>query len=140
MDTGMDTVQAARRWARTWEQAWREHDAPAIAALYRRDAQYRSSPFRDPEEGGALGYVMRAFVGESGVVCRFGPPMVDGRRAAVEWWAALDEDGAGTTLAGTTVLTFDEDGLVVDHVDYWRHAEQRMPPYPGWAAGAGTLF
>jgi hypothetical protein len=140
MDFGMDTLEAARRWARAWEQAWPEKDAAAIAALYRRDAEYRSSPFSDPEERGALGFTMRAFVTESAVVCRFGPPMVDGRRAAVEWWAALDEEGAGITLAGTTVLTFDEDGLVVDHVDYWRQAEQRTPPYPGWAAGAGTVF
>ena len=31
----------------------------------------------------------------------------------------LVEADQAVTLAGTTVLRFDPDGLVVDHVDYW---------------------
>jgi hypothetical protein len=36
------------------------------------------------------------------------------------------------TLAGTTVLAFDDDGLVVDHRDYWNQEEERVEHYPGW--------
>lgn len=132
----MDTLEAARRWAQTWETAWPAHDAGAIAALYAEGAAYRSSPFREPEQGGARGYVGRAFTGESDVRCRFGPPMVDGQRAAVEWWASMVADGEEATLAGTTVLRFDAEGLVVEHVDYWRQAEGRREPYSRWAGGA----
>ncbi len=41
------------------------------------------------------------------------------QRAAVEWSASFVEADQAVTLAGTTVLRFDPDGLVVDHVDYW---------------------
>jgi hypothetical protein len=34
----VDTRQAAQRWADVWERGWREHDAPAIAALYAEEA------------------------------------------------------------------------------------------------------
>ena len=55
-----------------------------------------------------------------------------GDRAAVEWWATWNEDGAPLTLAGTTVLRFDASGRVVDHRDYWNQVEQREEPYDGW--------
>ncbi|MFN8168267.1 MAG: nuclear transport factor 2 family protein [Candidatus Nanopelagicales bacterium] len=131
----MDTHDAARRWAATWQSAWVAHDVEAIAALYAPDAVYRSSPYREPEEGGARGYVGRVFVDESEVVCRFGPPLVDGDRAVVEWWASMLDDGEGATLAGTTSLRFDADGLVVEHLDHWMHAPGRHDPFPGWPGG-----
>jgi hypothetical protein len=131
----METMKAARRWATTWERAWMAQDVDAIVALYAPGATYRSSPFREPEDGGARGYVGRTFAEESNVVCRFGPPMVDGARATVEWWASFTEFESELTLAGATVLTFDAEGSVVDHVDYWVHTEGRRSPFPGWAGG-----
>lgn len=129
----MDTMTAAQRWGTTWERAWTAGDVASIVALYAPGATYRSSPFREPEDGGALGYVSRTFAEESSVVCHFGPPMVSGRRATVEWWASFDEAGTVITLAGATVLTFDQHGFVVDHVDYWMQAAERHTPFPGWA-------
>ena len=41
------------------------------------------------------------------------------QHATVEWSASFVEADQAVTLAGTTVLRFDPDGLVVDHVDYW---------------------
>ena len=35
---------------------------------------------------------------------------------------------------GVTVLRFDVDGRVVDHVDYWLSTGGRREPYPGWAS------
>ena len=56
-----------------------------------------------------------------------------GTRAAVEWWASLVQEAAEVTLSGTTILTFDSDGFVVDHIDYWVQSEGRLAPLTGWA-------
>src|ERR671931_657776 len=100
----MDAREAARRWARTWERAWPEKDGAAIAALYDEDAIYRSHPMREPESGGASGYVQRQFAIEESIECRFGEPIVGGDRAVVEWWASWAGGGRDLTLAGATVL------------------------------------
>jgi hypothetical protein len=62
---------------------------------------------------------------EEAVECRFAEPIASGERAAVEWSASFIEADQAVTLAGTTVLRFDADGLVVDHVDYWM--QQQTP-------------
>jgi hypothetical protein len=132
----MDTDNAAGRWAATWERAWTAGDVDAIVALYAPTAIYRSHPHREPEVGGARGYVSRTFAEETRVQCRFGAPIAAGDRAAVEWWASFDEMGTDITLSGTTVLRFDVDGLVVDHVDYWVQGEGRLPPFTAWGGEA----
>jgi hypothetical protein len=53
-------------------------------------------------------------------------------QAAVECWATCIENGERLTLAGTTVLRFDQHGRVVDHRDYWSHVDRREPPFEGW--------
>ncbi len=122
----METAAAATRWARTWEAAWPQRDVDAIAALYAPRTPYRSHPHRQPEAGGVRSYVTRTFAEESAIECRFGNPIVDGNRAAVEWWATFTEDDAVMTLSGTTVLRFDAGGLVVDHLDYWNQSDGRV--------------
>jgi hypothetical protein len=76
--------------------------------------------------------VTENFAVEEGVECWFGAPLAAGHRAAVEWWATRVENGERLTLAGTTVLCFREDGLVVGHRDYWNQVERREIPYDGW--------
>jgi hypothetical protein len=39
------------------------------------------------------------------------------------------QDGRELTLAGSTVLRFDGEGRVVEHVDYWVEADGRMAPF-----------
>jgi SnoaL-like domain len=131
----MDTEAAARRWADTWRRAWPERDADAIVGLYADSASYRALVFRDPDQGlaGVRGYLNRNFAVEQDIECWFGEPLVDGDRAAVEWWGSWVEDGTPLTLAGATFLRFDAEGLVVDHRDYWNEVERREPPYSGWA-------
>jgi len=60
------------------------------------------------------------------------PPIVDGDRAAVSWWASLLEQGADASLAGTSVLRFDDDGLVVEQWDAWSGVGERRDP-PSWS-------
>jgi hypothetical protein len=128
----VDARRAAERWARTWEQAWPAKDAGGIASLYAYDATYRSHPMSEPQQGGALGYTQREFAREDSIKCRFGKPIAVGDRAAVEWWASWIEAGDERTLAGVSVLRFDADERVVEHVDYWGERSGRIEPYTGW--------
>jgi ketosteroid isomerase-like protein len=130
----VDVEYTARRWAETWERAWPRRDVEAIAALYADGVLYRALVFREPERGleGVRGYLSREFALESDVECRFGKPVAAGDRAAVEWWASWIEEGKAVTLAGTTMLRFDADGLVVDHRDYWNSVDRRELPFQGW--------
>jgi nuclear transport factor 2 (NTF2) superfamily protein len=130
----LDADAAARRWRDTWERAWPAKDVDAIVALYSDEVPYRALAFREADEGlaGVRRYLEREFGVEHEIECRFGEPVVGGGRAAVEWWASWTEDGQDVTLAGATFLRFDEDGLVVDHRDYWNEVPRREPPFSGW--------
>lgn len=128
----MDVHEAARRWAETWERAWPLKDVEAISALYADGAVYRSHPMREPEPGSALAYTSREFANEDDIRCWFATPIADGDRAAIEWWASWIEDRRPVTIAGATVLRFDDRGLVVAHVDHWNAREGRLEPFPGW--------
>ena len=130
----MDVAAAARAWAHTWRAAWPARDEDAVVALYADDAVYRSHPFREPHRGqdGVRDYVRQSFAEEADVECWFGEPVAAGNRAAVEYWAVLQEAGREVTLAGTTVLRFRSDGLVEEHRDCWTMQDGRLPPPPGW--------
>ena len=95
----MDTRAAARRWAETWRQNWIARRALPIAALYAPGATYSTAPFREPRLGleGALAYLEPALAEESEIEAWFGEPIVDGDRAAVQWWASFLEDGQEAT-------------------------------------------
>jgi predicted SnoaL-like aldol condensation-catalyzing enzyme len=109
-------------------------DAASIAALYASDARYASAPFSQPLVGrdAALSYVTRVLGEESEVEARFGEPICDGDRAAVQWWASFVEDRQLTTLGGTSVLRFDNDGMVVDEWDAWNQTDGRVQPPAEW--------
>ena len=65
-------------------------------------------------------YAAWAFADQAAAECRFGAPVVDGARAAVDWWAVVTStDGSVETLAGTSLLRFDDAGLVVEQRDVW---------------------
>lgn len=129
-----DAREPAGRWAATWQRAWESQDLEAIVALYAPDATFSSQPFRELYRGreGVREYVAAAFADESDVRAWFAEPLVDGDRASVGWWAALIEAGEETTLAGTSILRFAADGLVVDQRDTWHMAAGRQDPPEGW--------
>ncbi len=132
----MTTSDAAQRWADVWQRSWEILDAESIVALYAQDATYSSEPHRTPFRGqeGAREYIEGAFAEETDVRAWFGQPVVTGSRAAVQWWASLVEEGKGVTLAGTSILTFDGDGLVVDQWDTWNTIDERREPPEGWGS------
>jgi hypothetical protein len=114
----MTPPEAARRWADVWSRGWPAADVEAIAALYAPAAVFHSHPFRPlqaPRE-----YVEAVFAEQAEAECRFGEPVVDDDRAAVAWWAVITgRDGSVETVAGTSLLRFDADGLVVEQLDAW---------------------
>lgn len=122
---------AAARWARTWHDAWEALDVEAIVELYAEGCVFSSEPFRVPYRGraGVREYVTAAFASESGPRVWMAEPIVDGDRAAISWWCSLVEEGADATLAGTSALRFDADGLVAEQWDAWNvHGQRRAPP------------
>jgi hypothetical protein len=65
-----------------------------------------------------------AFEDQESARCRFGEPVVDGRRSAIDWWAVVtSKDGSQQSLAGTSLVRFDDDGLVVEQRDAWAESD-----------------
>lgn len=118
---------AADRWARTWAAGWEALDPEPIVALYAESAVFSSGPFREPLVGrdGVRSYVTRVFAEERAPRVRMAEPIVEGDRAAISWWASMSEEGVELTLAGTSVLRFDSDGLVIEQWDAWNQAAGR---------------
>ena len=127
----MTATEAARRWAEAWRQGWEALDPEPILARYAPNALLSTQPFRTPYRGiaGVREYVTQALAEEEDPRVSMSEPIVEGDRASVSWWASLREDGADATLAGTSVLRFDADGLVVEQWDAWNQlGERRNPP------------
>jgi hypothetical protein len=100
-------------------------DVDAIAALYAPGAVFYSHPFRTLQR--PADYVAWAFADQQVAECRFGDPVADGDRAAVDWWAVVTSvDGTVQSLAGTSLLRFDTEGLVIEQRDAWGEAEGRV--------------
>jgi len=93
---------------------------------------FYSHPFRDIQT--PHDYATWAFGDQSSAVCRFGEPVVAGERAAVDWWAVVvARDGGEETLAGTSLLRFDETGRAVEQRDVWASQPGRYD-VPHWAS------
>ncbi len=126
-----DTVQG---WLDGYRSAWEERDPDAAAALFTEDALYREQPYEEPYRGrdGIRQYWTTVTATHSDVRVRYGRPVVDGDRAAVEWWTTLKNDGAEITLAGEFLLLFAPDGLVRELREYWHFAPGAQTPPEGW--------
>jgi ketosteroid isomerase-like protein len=120
-----------KRWADGYKLAWENGDPDAAAALYRPDCVFRSAPFREPEP--PIDYTRRVFPEARAEDVHFGEPVEEGDRAAVEWWAVLvTPDDEAETLAGCSMLRFDDEGLVTESRDYWNMQPGRRDPPQGW--------
>lgn len=130
-----DTRSAARGWAATWKRCWEALEPEPIVALYAESSIYSSEPFREAYRGrdGVRAYLEGSFGDESEVRAWFSEPVVDGDRASVSWWATLVDSGERVTLAGTSLLRFDADGLAVDQWDAWNMLSGWREPPEGWA-------
>jgi hypothetical protein len=121
-------------WITAYGAAWRTRDPDAAAALFAESAVYRSTVFREPHVGrdGIRAYWATATATQSDAEVRFGEPVVEGRRAAVEWWMVMRDEGAWVTLPGCLLLRFDGDDLCEELREYWHLEDGRHEPPPGW--------
>jgi len=116
-----NTRLAVSRWVRNYTKAWLKKDAKAITSLFTEDATYHSHPFRPVTHGkkSILDYTLGALdVGQVYEV-RFGKPVVEGSRAAVEYWTTMKEKVEDVTLAGCVMLHFAKNGVCRELRDYW---------------------
>jgi hypothetical protein len=131
----VDAAEAARAWVNAWQRAWPPGDPEPLHAVYADGAIFYSHPFRDRQP--PLEYAAWAFGEQASAECRFGDPLAAGDRAAVDWWAVMSgADGSEQTIAGTSLLRFDQDGLVVEQRDVWAEQPGRRE-LPDWAPRSG---
>jgi hypothetical protein len=128
------TRLVVNRWIRNYSKAWLKKDAKGIASLFTEDAAYHSHPFRPVNQGkkSILDYTLGALdVGQVHEV-RFGRPVVEGSRAAVEYWTTMKEELNDVTLAGCIMLHFGKNGLCRELHDYWVLQTGRQQPPQNW--------
>jgi hypothetical protein len=95
---------------------------------------HATGPRRSVGRDGVRAYVQHSFDEEDEIQAWFAEPVVDGDRAAVAWWATLVELGREISLAGTSLLRFDAEGLVRSQWDTWNQTDGRFEPAPGWGS------
>lgn len=130
----MSDRQSVERWVERLFAAWREADPERASSLFTMDAEYRAHPFRDPLLGREQihDYWAAASSAQDDLDLHVGEPVVDGSRAAVEWWVSLREGGLDSVSSGTLFLLFDESGRCRSLREVWMEQPGREPPYPGW--------
>jgi hypothetical protein len=121
-------------WLAGYRRAWEEADTPGVLELFAADARYRSHPLRPAHAGheGIAAYWTRACADQEDVSVRFGEPVVDGDRVAVEWWTTMRAGGGPLTLVGCLFLAFGGDGRCRDLREYWNLAGALVDPPPDW--------
>lgn len=121
-------------WLRRYRECFLELDASALAALFRDDGVLVSAPFGEPHVGRAQieSWYGEAFQLISIHVIEFAAPLVEGRRAAVEWWCTLAIEGKETTEPGALHFELDEDGLCL-HARLYPVMKEGLTDRPaGW--------
>jgi SnoaL-like domain len=137
--------QRVDAWLDGYRRAWEQADTPAVLGLFTADASYRSHPLRPAHTGhdGVAACWDRATADQQEVRVRFGDPVVDGDRVAVEWWTTMRVADDPTTLAGCLLLAFAADGRCRALRECWHEAgEVVLDPPRDWGrladpAGSG---
>jgi hypothetical protein len=126
------------QWIDAYADAWRTRDAAAAASLFADESLYRDHPLGEPHRGqeGVRSYWADVTATQDRVDVRMGQPIVsvDRRRAAVEFWVRMLNDGAAVTLAGILFLRFADDGRCEELREAWHFEMGDHAPPSGWGA------
>jgi ketosteroid isomerase-like protein len=124
----------AREWIERYARAWRGKDAEAAAALFTDDGIYRAHPLREPHVGreAIRAYWARVTSTQRELDLRFGEPVVEASRCAVEWWATMSDGEEDITLPGILMLRFAPDGRCEELRETWHAEPGRVDPPSGW--------
>ena len=107
----------------------------AAGRALRRRRRFPLTPDGLVGPAGVREYVSWATEDQAAVECAFGEPIVSGERAAIEWWAVItSRDGSDETVAGTSIIRFDQEGRVVEDCAYWAIEPGRREPPPTFKA------
>ncbi|HJU47992.1 MAG TPA: nuclear transport factor 2 family protein [Gaiellaceae bacterium] len=127
------TVQ---EWVDAYAQAWRDRDADAAASLFADGCSYRSHPLQPAhlDRAGVHAYWTDVTATQDRVDVRMGRPLEDrdGRRAAVEFWVRMVNEGAEVTIVGILLLRFDGNGRCEDLREAWFFEPGDHAPHEGW--------
>ncbi|MFG3438725.1 nuclear transport factor 2 family protein [Nonomuraea sp. NPDC047897] len=127
-------------WVERYLQAWKDKDDVAVGKLFTRDAVYQEVPGdRDRTFVGraAIRKYWRGITkGQSDVTTRYGEPVIQGDRAAVELWITLKGGGKWMTIIETNVMTFDRHARVSRNAEYWTLRQGKFAPPRGWGSGS----
>ena len=124
------------QWADSYARAWVERDPRAAAELFTEDAEYRSFIFDEPHVGrdGVRSYWSEVTATQAEVRVTMGRPIVDGPRAAVEFWTTMENSGEEVTLVGCLLLTLGDDGRCRSLNEYYEFAQGLLDPPDDWGA------
>lgn len=130
----MSDRQRVEQWVGQLFAAWQEADPGRVSALFTPDAEYLANPFRPPKvgRGEISAYWAAAVATQEDRDIRVGSPVVEGSRAAVEWWAVIRENDVDSTSTGSLFLVFDNEGRCRSLREVWAEQPGRGAPYPGW--------
>jgi len=123
-------------WVETYRQAGEERDVEKAGSIFTEDATYRSFIFDEPHVGreGVRSYWSEVTATQAEVQVMMGRPIVDGPRAAVEFWTTMENSGEEVTLVGCLLLTFDADGRCRSLNEYYEFAQGLLDPPHDWGA------
>ena len=126
--------QSLDDWVEGYKKAWEERDPAAASALFSTNATYRSNIFEDAHQArkGVEYYWQTVTESQTDISVRMGRPLIDGSRAAVEFWTTMKVNGDQVTLAGCLLLHFDDDGLCSHLREYWHLNPGLNRPPTGW--------
>jgi ketosteroid isomerase-like protein len=127
-----------QEWVDGYGQAWRDKDADAAAALFTENATYRDHPTAEDHHGpdGVRTYWTNITAPQENPDVSMGTPIVsaDGRRAAVEFWVRVVNDGQPVSVIGILFMRFADDGLCEELRETWNFEMGDHAPPAGWGS------
>ena len=108
-------------WIDAYISAWHAEDAEAAGRLFTDDAVYCWHPLQPAAIGqaGVADYWRTVTATQEDQHVRFGAPIGEADKVAVEFWTTMRNNGEEVTLAGCMLLRFVPDGRCEELREYW---------------------